>query len=836
MDNFTNDKIIGYPFRLGGTWYIRKAGKADEVVELISAGSMLAKITAGKLSVIHGGYADASREGALSFHVSHAEHPGEYDADLDHAINIDPWKIVEAEVRRKIPNWRLIEAASREFVDDDPDRVRFSVDAGHIQRLGEQLVSKQETALSELIKNAYDADATTVTLTFSNQEKLGGSLVIEDDGVGMTEDVIRSSWMRISTNTKDAEPTSPVFGRARAGKKGIGRFSVQRLGKRLIFVSKPAGEGFGYRVQFDWDRDFIAGASLHDVFSSIERFAKPLEDQGTRLQIEDLRERWSAGDIEKVWRAVVLLQPPFPVAIDDTHTVLTGSFRPDPGFKVEINDVTQEAQRELFSIEKSFLSQALATITASIDESGRATLRVTSEKLQLEDTAEYEERFLLTGPVKLEARYFIYNSSSLSGMSVAQATRMGRDFGGIRIYRNGFRVQPYGDPADDWLQLAGDTSRRNILVPANNSNFFGQVSIPPLAESLFEETSSREGLIENEAFIELRDFTRWAVEWAALRIASARNRKTRAGERNFVPEHKKPSEVLRDFRERLITAQTDKNVDDDVNESFAEAEQLIVEYERVVEQQRAASIEYEEMLRILASLGISIGVFGHEIKGSQGALVSNLHLLNDLIAQIQDSVLKSRLSVQHLELQKAVSRVFDIGGYIAGLLSQTESRQLHELSVQGSVQRFVAQFKSYMTKQGVEFLLDISPPSMRTTAMHSAEFDSVLLNFLTNAVKSMKRAKAHPKRIKISARKADRHIVLAFEDNGTGLEPEIENRIFDPFFTTSASMEEDGIAGPGTGLGLKIVADIAESYGGSVAVATPSQGYNFKIEFRILSK
>ena len=836
MDNITNDKIIGYPFRLGGTWYIRKARKADEVVELISAGSVLAEITVGKLSVIEGGYADASREGALSFHVSHAEHPVEYAADLDHVINIDPWKIVEAEVRRSIPNWRLIEAASREFVDDDPDRVRFSVDAGHIQRLGEQLVSKQETALSELIKNAYDADATRVTLTFSNQEKLGGSLVIEDDGVGMTEDVIRSSWMRISTNTKDAEPTSPVFGRARAGKKGIGRFSVQRLGKRLIFVSKPAGEGFGYRVQFDWDRDFIAGASLHDVFSSIERFAKPVEDQGTRLQIEDLRERWSAGDIEKVWRAVVLLQPPFPVAMDDTHTVLTGSFRPDPGFKVEINDITQEAQRELFSIEKSFLSQALATIMASIDESGRATLRVTSEKLQLEDTAEYDERLLLTGPVKLEARYFIYNAASLSGMSVAQATRMGRDFGGIRIYRNGFRVQPYGDPADDWLQLAGDTSRRNILVPANNSNFFGQVSIPPLAESLFEETSSREGLIENEAFIELRDFTRWAVEWAALRIASARNRKTKASERNFVPEHKKPSEVLRDFRERLITAQPDKNVEEDVNESFAEAEQLIVEYERVVEQQRAASIEYEEMLRILASLGISIGVFGHEIKGSQGALVSNLHLLNDLIAEIEDSVLKSKLSVQHLELQKAVSRVFDIGGYIAGLLSQTESRELHELSVQGSVQRFVAQFKNYMTKQGVEFLLDVSPPSMRTTAMHSAEFDSVLLNFLTNAVKSMKRAKAHPKRIKISARKTDRHIVLAFEDNGTGLEPEIEDRIFDPFFTTSASMEEDGIAGPGTGLGLKIVSDIAESYGGSVAVAAPSQGYNFKIEFRILSK
>lgn len=832
----TEDKIIGYPFRFGGTWYIRKARITEEVIELIPTAGVFAGITTGKLSIVYGGYVDTGREGVLNFQVAHAEHPVEYDADLDHRISIDPRNIVEAEVKKKIPNWHLVEAASREFVDDDPNRVRFSVDAAHIQRLGEQLVSKQETALSELIKNAYDADATKVTLTFTNQEKMGGSLVVEDDGVGMTEDVIRSSWMRISTNTKDTEPTSPVFGRARAGKKGIGRFSVQRLGKRLTFVSKPAGESFGYRVQFDWDRDFIAGASLQDVFSSIERFSKSSEDHGTRLQIEDLRERWSAGDIEKVWRAVVLLQPPFPVAIDDTHIILDGGFRADPGFKVDINDVSQESQRELFSIERSFLSHALATITAAIDGRGIATLRVTSPKLELDEQATCEDQFLLTGPVKLDSRYFIYSPEHFSGLSIQQATRMSREFGGIRIYRNGFRVQPYGDPTDDWLQLAADTGRRNILVPANNSNFFGQVSIPPLSESLFEETSSREGLIENEAFVELRRFTRWALEWAAIRIASARKRKTRAGERNYVPEHKRPSEVLRDFRARLITGKQDSDVDKDVQESFAEAEQLIVEYERAVEEQRAASIEYEEMLRILASLGISIGVFGHEIKGSQGALISNLHLLNDLILEIADPVMKGKLSGQHLELQKAVSRVFDIGGYIAGLMSQTESRELNELSVLGSVQRFVAQFKNYMTKQGVDFVLDVSPPSIRTTAMHSAEFDSMLLNFLTNAVKSMKRAKAHPKRIRISARKIDQQIVVAFEDNGTGLDPEIADRIFDPFFTTSAGSEEDGISGPGTGLGLKIVSDIAESYGGSVSVATPSHGYNFKIEFRILSK
>jgi len=119
----TEDKIIGYPFRFGGTWYIRKARNAEEVVELIIAAGV--GITPGKLSIVHGGYVDTGREGVLSFQVSHAEHPLEYDTDLDHTISFDPRKIVEAEVSKKTPNWHLVEAASREFVMTIPTEFGF---------------------------------------------------------------------------------------------------------------------------------------------------------------------------------------------------------------------------------------------------------------------------------------------------------------------------------------------------------------------------------------------------------------------------------------------------------------------------------------------------------------------------------------------------------------------------------------------------------------------------------------------------------------------------------------------------------------------------------------
>jgi len=745
--------------------------------------------------------------------------------------------LIQAELAKAEPDWRVIEDASRKAVDSDPDAVRFSVDAAHIQRLGEQLVSKQETALSELIKNAFDADASQVSLKFERQSQVGGTLTIEDNGIGMTEAVIRSSWMRISTNNKEEQPNSPRFGRVRAGRKGIGRFSVQRLGRRLNFVSKPAGETIGYRVTFDWDEAFRSGVALNNVFSKVERFEKAADDQGTILEIDDLRDAWPARLIERVWRAVVKLQAPFPIAkISETES-------DDPGFQVIINEVTQEQQNELFSIEKTFLSNALAEITASVDFDGNATVRLVSPKLDIDDTETSPRQFLLTGPLSLESRYFIFEPSLLSGMTQAQAALMGRDFGGIRVYRNGFRVQPYGEPSDDWLRLAFDTGRRNIIVPANNTNFFGHVSVTSADNPLFEETSSREGLIENDAFVELRQFTRWALEWAALRIAEARQRKKRAGQPNFTSVRIKPSVVVQEIMDRRHGQEPAEPAspgqpaarDNEENADLALIAKVVSDYEEAVEAKIAQSLEYEEMLRILASLGLSISVFGHEIKGAERALIANLLLLDELVQLVSDTDLRTLLQEQHGDLDRAANRLFDIGGYIGGLMSRTESRELRDHSVKGVIDRFTEQFSGYMAKQKVSFKIDVEPPEMRTTAMHGAELDSVLLNFLTNSIKSMKRAKVGERKVRIEARRTGRHVTIAFEDNGVGIDPDIQDRVFDPFFTTTMAAEDDGVAGPGTGLGLKIVSDIAQSYGGEVGVGAATDGYTCRIEFTVLA-
>ena len=749
-------------------------------------------------------------------------------------------KRIAKEAAKDVPDFVLIEELSGKLVDLDPSRVRFSVDAGHIQRLGVELVAKQDTALSELIKNAYDADATHVSLTFSGRGEEGGTLVIEDDGVGMTEDVVRNAWMRIATESKVEKRTSAKFGRAYAGRKGIGRFAVQRLGKHLIMETRVKGQDRGVRVRFDWDKNFVPGQTLGAIFNSFETFKKDPDSHGTKLQILDLRDAWKDTAVQKVWKSVLLLQPPFPVS-----ELPSDDLRPkiDPGFRVTI-DGSELSDIPEMSIESTFLSNALATITGSIDESGAASVRLQSEILDLDEKLDVEKEFFLTGELSFTTKYFLYDAEYLSGISQRAAGQMGRQFGGIRIYRNGFRVLPYGEPNDDWLRLDYDTSRRNILVVASNRNFFGHVELSEEKNILFEETASREGLVENDAFAELQEFVHDAVEWAAKRIAAVRGRKTTAHQPGFEPIPRKPSQVFTELKQKLRdradqlneAADDDSSVLEDIEELAEEVtkyEEELTVYVDTVEEKNRASMEYEQMLRLLASLGLSVSVFGHEIIGAQDAMKARLQLLNRSIAKLENSPTRTAIENHFEELSANSARIFEVGGYVSGLVSATESRELESLSVKGSIDRFKTQFGDYLSKQNVDIGGNIHPPGLRTLPMHKSELDSVLLNFLTNSIKSLHLAKTDMRKIAIGAHREGRFAVLWFEDNGLGIPKDRWERVFDAFYTTTFSSDEDVLSGPGTGLGLRIVADIAANYGGYARVVDASKGYSCKIEFAV---
>ena len=746
------------------------------------------------------------------------------------------------ELAKPDPDPKKIAELSDALLDEATDSVRFTVDAQHINRLGLELVGKQETALSELIKNAYDADATTIEIVFENYDKVGGNLIVTDNGAGMDIQTIRNSWMRLSTNDKGDNPVSERFKRLRAGRKGIGRFAVQRLGKSLVLETERAGEDQGIRVVFDWDANFTAGTNLNQVWHEIETYSKDPEAFGTTLKIQNLRDRWTKATLERVWKSVLFLQSPFGPS-DQSATK-------SDEFSVTINGVSNKQHRLELNIEENFLNNALAQISGTIDEHGKATFRVVSDKLDVDDTFTSDTDYLLVGEVELATSYFIYLPSLMSGISVKIASDMGHKYGGIRVYRNGFRVSPYGEPNDDWLKLAFDSARRNLLVPANNQNFFGHVDVKKESNPLLEETSSREGFIENEAFEELQAFCRRCLEWAATRVASARKKKTSASQPDFEPTYtRKPSEIIRERIEVKNKNSTDERGGNDNNSNASGddgnpqndddtifLEDLLSkqkEYEDNVDERLGASVEYENMLRILASLGISISLFGHEIKSATAAVDNSL-----AVAEIDAETLKNETERKQIEadltsLKSATDRIFDLGSYVESLVSKTRSRALVQVHVDTAVRNFLNQFQAYLRKRHIEFDVEIEPIDLLTPEMHASELDSALFNFLTNSVKALEKANVNKPKIRVSGRKEGEYTVISFEDNGVGVPEDIRNRVFEAFFTTTET-DGDSISGIGTGLGLQIVSDIASAYGGSVALSNePTDGYTTRFDLKL---
>lgn len=435
------------------------------------------------------------------------------------------------------------------------------------------------------------------------------------------------------------------------------------------------------------------------------------------------------------------------------------------------------------------------------------------------------------GELEFETSYFIYAPEFISGVSVRQAQKIGETYGGIRVYRDGFRVLPYGEPHDDWLRLAYDVGRRNILVPANNYNFFGHVDLSSVDNPLFEETSSREGLIENEAYEELQTFVRRCLEWAAKRVASVRGRKQTASQKDFVPRPRKPSESTQELLEDLAnTGGVDKASIAETVQRLEEVKEEQQRFEAEFEAREEEHSRYEEMLRILASLGISIAVFGHEVKGAITHVRGTMSGIEDAIRH--EGLGGSEIAAHLASARTAVDGLSELGGYVVDLVDQSKARIKKEVALHAAINRFIDHFKAHLDARGVVFEVSVDPPFLRTIPMHRSEIDSVLFNFLTNALKSMDRANSRVRKIRITAQSRDGYAVIGFQDTGGGIADEIRDRVFDAFFSTSHYSADD-VSGPGAGLGLKIVFDIAAANGGFARVVHPDAGYACKLEFGV---
>lgn len=731
-------------------------------------------------------------------------------------------------------NYSKILKLSSELSKFDQDSVRFSIDAGIIDRLGKELVARHETAVSELVKNAYDADAKKVKLTFIDSSEVGGIIVINDDGVGMTKEQLVNGFMRLASSDKIHYPFSPIYNRKRAGKKGIGRFAAQRLGKQLTITTQTEDSEQALEITINWD-DFKNDQDLMFIDNKIEyKNRMPKKRSGTRLLIKNLRDKWTEAQIKRVYRYASEILQPFPLAKVKLKTE-------DPGFKLICKRKEGDFSEVIANDNTMFFEHALAEITGFVDEDGYMKISVKSSKLNysvknviLNQDNPYKE----IRNVFLKAYYFVYGVSDIPSQIESFIREKAKELGGIRLYRNGFRVLPYGENtrgiSNDWLGLDASVRRRTILPTHHNINFFGFIEING-QDDKFEELSSREGLLENKAFIELTDFGYKILTDAVTKVASERGVKTRTNEKNWKKEpEEKIAEIIEELENMTSSTEDEQSIDyqedsEDVKEKLGSIAQKLKEAQEEQKQKQKELLEEKNLLRILAALGLTIGEFIHEIKQYQAVLEADSENIKEYIDKDSEGYEVSDRIQENLKSLSTYTSYFDEA------ISENIQRELSPVELESAVLAFQKAIQNDLLKRKIEFNYEAKETLLYTCPMHKSEWASILFNLYTNARKAIQKVNRGNGSLYIEIGSTKKNVYLEFSDNGNGIPLENRDKVFNPFFTTSApvgKITRNHEEMTGTGLGLKIVKDIITGYGGIIYVKEPIEGYSttFRIE------
>lgn len=797
-------------------------------------------------------------------------------------------------------------------------KLQFKTNSRHISQLGRELVTDFVTALVELIKNSYDADAYGVKIILDQPNTPQSKIVLIDTGTGMTQADFENKWMVIGTNNKITEPYTPK-GRKKAGKKGIGRFSVERLAERVQIISFPENE-LPYRVDINWNsfeeinisamlqrigilkehkesaaakficnqldyfmvtdkifqsdkdavesilgtKEFIypmffdeknlellekniipiikkyedielligdVSSSLNtlDLFKESPEYAMlnelyikhnlPDPITGMVIVMEGLRDEWKQKDIDKLQKELRLLVAPDFIESDPFKVELVA-----PDYKVnDIVLVNEILDLRYAKIDAEIFENAQKSRISYYDKDGKTDY--------VEDTY---EKPLLCGNLNVEIYFFLRDSANLSdaesGYNFRFAQRILDTYCGIKIYRDNFRVKPYGDIGNDWLLLDQKKVKDTHGYLVGNNQVIGVVKIGDETNPLLIDATNREGIIENEAYLQLVDFltkctnlisevrrNAYLAEQEAIQKLTDEKRKIDSHFESLKelykedPFIKQLGEVL-SGDEKLSSQRADnllKIYIEDAEKKKQGIEKIHDEYNRhYSETQKAyqAKIDFQEselnLYKNLASLGMLTGSFGHETSDIVSRIQASLLLVN---LYLDDGVEKNQTKEVVNVVSNDFERIYAYSMLIVNFLLKKKRTLATQINLNNTLKEVCGFYQSIVKSFGISLTYECD--TSINYKIKQIDFESIVINMITNAFEQVKGREI--RRIAITISQSMSHLIIYFEDSGLGVPEGKEKDIFRPFETT----KENGI-----GLGLNIVKDIVEKYSGEVSV------------------
>ncbi|NOQ27010.1 MAG: GHKL domain-containing protein [Bacteroidales bacterium] len=791
------------------------------------------------------------------------------------------------EIKKGVSNDNVISELNVEIEKLEKTQIPFTVSARTARLIGQENFANAEGAIIELVKNSYDAEASVCIVIV---DPVNDSIRILDNGVGMTEDDIRNKWMTIGTD--DKKINFRTKSRVKTGAKGIGRFALDRLGKSSVLVSKTLkSEGLVWDV--DWNQFENTGAIISDIRATLQvgdvnfwdeiveiqklsDINEPLidfwkEEKGTLISIDNLSDEWDEKSIESLYSNLEILLPPLetnifqvylfstieqgnygkvvPTSCDDYDYKITTDI--DENLNVSINVFRNELNfgdlKRIGFFENSKLNQKQYNLETF--EKGNFNINTSLDSLIAGFKGiDKDNNLSKIGPFSFSFYFMKRGGGQEKDESISKypyksvnfrnRTNWLDKFGGIKIFRDNFRVRPYGETKSssfDWLDL-GKRALSNPTVTrpgyrVRPQQVYGIVNISRIDNINFEDKSSREGLQENDAFalfkeilksiIEIFENDRNQVMMTLKKIYDDNNKKRKAQEEAEQIINKKKSSKKAQSKE-------DESAE---NETLIDA---IVAYKEDIEELQ----DEQKILRVLASAGLIVTSFAHEFRNHTDSILPRTQELKDVLLQVididklkglpdffdpyimlsdmrkQDERLKSWLdfSISSVRKDKRTRRIINMVTYIEGLEKI---------------------WSSLLSRRNIKLIIDKWKFTEVNFKGHEIDLDGIFNNLITNSVDAYKRPDAGNNReIKLSFSfnpLEDKGISVVYQDSGPGLLNEITdpNKIFQPFFTT----KRDDKTGEkiGTGLGMWIVKSTVDEYNGDVEIIQARPNFKVKI-------
>jgi len=734
-------------------------------------------------------------------------------------------------------------------------------------------------------------DSQNANETQRKPEKSQYEVYIIDDGYGMTEEILNNQWMIIGTDDKLINYESKK-NRIKTGAKGIGRFALNRLGKVAELLTVPEKhknlpEGYYWKINWEnFDRpgstidqvmaefDVIHSLSikekLNSIFSGNNKILDVINnlsfEHGTIINITELNDLWDDDSINKIYSNLEQLIPSkeqsyfdiyfFSTEDETKYGAVPTTYYDDYDYKIEAHYLSDENKtinieifrneldvkrldtefRGVFALEgmkefpyrlRDFKSKSFKIVQSLNDFKG---YRENIDQELLEKIGEFKFIF-----------YFIKNTKEAASQKypykeIVSASRRAwlEKFGGIKIFRDDFRVRPYGENGDDWLLLG----ERQAQSPAGAgqrlgdyrirpNQISGTVSISRISNELFQDKSGREGLQETPAF-EL--FKNILIEIIRKFEEDRNNIMFCLSELYNMTYREGAKQKAKDLANNITKG---KYTPEDTQEQLKTLAKGISAFEEEIEEKE----EEIRLLRNLASTGLIISSFAHELENIRNRLESRADILlssmkkyipadltRDLIKQENPHYMIETIKKEDNKLKHWLS-------YSINSL-RSDKRKRKNIDIDNYFHDFKRTWDGVLQERIIK--LDLKNNIKRECSFRGFEvdLDSIFNNLITNSIYWLSKI-IDGRKISIKYSLNNNFIEIIFMDNGKGLSKEYHKNPYVIFNSFETSRKDQFGKSKGTGLGLYIAKSVIDQYSdANIEIMEFKKGFALKIRVK----